>query len=534
MKRPVAFHPPLFALHPPLALYASNVSLIPLADTFIPIATLVLLACSAWGLLALLLRDIARSAAAVSIFTFCFFSFGAIQDNVTSNQYKTASGLVAEAFVVAWALPTLVLCILAAWKWKGEWAIRTFLNVAGVALCGLAALSIAGSHLAIRSQLAQARESHAESAGKAPASTPDIFYILLDGYGRTDVFERLYGFTDEPFIRGLRDRGFYVAADARSNYSQTEISLASTLNFEFAQDFAKPVGNAPAERLLLDRMIDESRVSRVLQGLGYRYFAITTGFPALTFPSADVEFKQDTGRTLYLDALLRKTPIPPTREQMSGMVESRRNALSGGFSRLKQLAPKSAAPRFVFAHIFAPHPPFVFDKDGNPTPQIGIFDYADGSHFLRIFKSAEAYKNGYAGQAQYVGKLVLEVVDALLKAPGQKPIILIQGDHGPKLHMDQDSVERTDVNEVFPILSAYFVPPEVRQKLYPSISPVNSFRVVFNEQFGQELPLLKDRSFYSPWEKPLVFVEVTDTLKKREIDGAPHTPQAARSGRQFQ
>jgi hypothetical protein len=46
------------------------------------------------------------------------------------------------------------------------------------------------------------------------------------------------------------------------------------------------------------------------------------------------------------------------------------------------------------------------------------------------------------------------------------------------------------------ILNAYYLPQGADQ-LYPSISPVNSFRLVFNSYFGTNFPLLEDVSYQS-------------------------------------
>ena len=46
------------------------------------------------------------------------------------------------------------------------------------------------------------------------------------------------------------------------------------------------------------------------------------------------------------------------------------------------------------------------------------------------------------------------------------------------------------------ILNAYYVDNEVENQLYPSISPVNSFRLISNHYFGTNFPLLEDISYY--------------------------------------
>ena len=38
---------------------------------------------------------------------------------------------------------------------------------------------------------------------------------------------------------------------------------------------------------------------------------------------------------------------------------------------------------------------------------------------------------------------------------------------------------------------------EAKKDLYPTITPINSFRVVFNSYFGTNYPLLEDQSYYA-------------------------------------
>jgi hypothetical protein len=65
------------------------------------------------------------------------------------------------------------------------------------------------------------------------SNSPDVYYIILDGYGRQDVLQREYGFDNTEFIHALRARGFYVADCSESNYAHTLYSLASSLNYDY-------------------------------------------------------------------------------------------------------------------------------------------------------------------------------------------------------------------------------------------------------------------------------------------------------------
>ena len=102
-----------------------------------------------------------------------------------------------------------------------------------------------------------------------------------------------------------------------------------------------------------------------------------------------------------------------------------------------------------------------------------------------------------------------EIITYILEHSRQKPIIIIQGDHGSGYHLDWASQENTCLRERFSILNAYYLPGKKKVNLYPSITPVNSFRVVFNAYFKANLPMLPDRSYYSTWDQPYDLHEVT-------------------------
>ena len=61
-------------------------------------------------------------------------------------------------------------------------------------------------------------------------------------------------------------------------------------------------------------------------------------------------------------------------------------------------------------------------------------------------------------------------------------------------------------------LMAYEVPDAARAKLYPSITPVNSLRIILSTQFGANLPNLEDESWYSTFKAPYRFMDVTAAL----------------------
>ena len=89
-------------------------------------------------------------------------------------------------------------------------------------------------------------------------------------------------------------------------------------------------------------------------------------------------------------------------------------------------------------------------------------------------------------------------ITRILAESERPPIIILQGDHGPALHMSTVLADM-DVRERYSIFNAYLLPDGGDENLYDSISPVNTFRVLFNHYFGTDYPLLEDKAFYVPF-----------------------------------
>jgi len=91
---------------------------------------------------------------------------------------------------------------------------------------------------------------------------------------------------------------------------------------------------------------------------------------------------------------------------------------------------------------------------------------------------------------------LLELLPKMIASSPTPPIIILQGDHGS---IGSKPGTRTS------IFNAYFLPDGAIRSLYPSISPANSFRVVFNQFFGGNYTLLEDVSYYSIYSAPFDF-----------------------------
>jgi hypothetical protein len=324
-------------------------------------------------------------------------------------------------------------------------------------------------------------------------SKPDIYYIILDGYPRTDILKDLYRYDNSGFTSYLVNKGFIFPSNIHSNYGMTAVSLSSTLNMEYLDAFSPGLENSYFWWLMVP-FIQESRTRMFLESQGYQYIPLSTwamldqpnsAYPSRPFPMMLTEMERYLlGATPlgFLNSVPRDTASVPT-------YETHRRVIGHFSAELEEIA-RLPGPKFVFAHVTAPHPPFVFDRDGNPLDPPGNFNMNDPADY---YESDQEYQQGYIGQVEYINARMQEVVEEILKQSETQPIILIQADHGSAMFTDFESAENTCIQERFSPFAAYYLPSVDPQEIPSDLTNVNLFRIVLNQYFSTDLPLLENR-----------------------------------------
>ena len=166
-------------------------------------------------------------------------------------------------------------------------------------------------------------------------------------------------------------------------------------------------------------------------------------------------------------------------------------------------------PKFVYAHIFVGHPPFVFSSSGDAVTPDRPYSWSEEEVGVDPAAALREYRERYREQVTFLNHKLKTAIDSIIQNSDGSPIIIVQGDHGPGSKLSMTDLDETDVQERYSILNAYYLPDvDAKKELYNSISPVNSFRVVFNHYFGTSFPLLPDKSYYTPFSKPYDFTLV--------------------------
>lgn len=333
---------------------------------------------------------------------------------------------------------------------------------------------------------------------------PDIYYIIADGHASEKVLRDIYRYDNSAFSRFLEEKGFYVAKDSQTNYPLTFYSLASSLNMDYINYLSDILGEDSKNTQLLAEMRRYNQVFHNFKSLGYKII-YASSVRINKYPGADLVLGGSGPLgDQFVFSMLEQTMLHPFLIKALARNEAER--IRNTFPVIAQSVKDIAGPKFVFAHILLPHPPFLFDAEGNISTDLNS---------LSMF-SGPGQKEAYVAQLQYTDILLRRLIDNILTASKQPPIIVLQADHGPDVTLVSDAFGTWHPNptpemlrERFGILNAYYFPSGGKELLYDSISPVNSFRIIFNAYFGGKYELLEDKSYFFQLDKPYKFQKIS-------------------------
>jgi hypothetical protein len=505
MKRfnTLIFHPFFFAAYPALALLSTNIEEVSPVVVVRPLLVSLLLALILFGIFRLVSRNWQKAALCSSLILVLFFSYGHIYDFL-----KTVSlgGLVLGRHRLLGVAFLLILGV-------GFWLVLTrlrhsenltqFLNLVSVI-----AILLPAAQISFKLATANTIENKppAEQTNttplQAPKDPPDVYYIILDTYTRGDVLKDKLGYDNAPFLNALAAEGFYIAGCSRSNYAETSLSLSSSLNMTYLDKLDIDMRPGTTELGKLHRYIQYNQVRADLEAIGYKTVAFENEYIWLQISDADIYLKPGSHSLLiqqlipFESLFLRGTAAVILLDAQTIWARSLTTQIVSPYSEhiaqqlflldsMETIA-QIPGPKFVYAHVLIPHSPFVFAADGSIQTDILYFSNSGRA------ADEEHYRQGYINGVQYVNSRIIQIVRNILRQSKTPPIIIIQGDTG-------DDISRMS------ILNAYYLPGGNYSNLYPSITPVNTFRVVFNTLYGTNYEMLDDVSYFSVYDDPYNF-----------------------------
>ena len=475
-------YPFLIAIYPVLALRNFNSDYVDFSAIARSLVLVFLLALLIWAVTFAIFRKVELTGVITSLVMLIILGYGHIYLQIEKSfgppRHSVLSILLGGSFIVlSWLLIK---------RPSTAQTVSQFLaNVAVILILMTLGQMIVRDAQAVRAAKSISQTDQAPTANKAHAGHPDIYVLLLDGHGRTDVLQEEFGYDDSSFIQSLTDMGFYVAQCSQSNYASTRYSLTSMFQMDYIQivDGEEQVPALKDTPVLQTLRADGYKVITFENsasghfdfGEDLRYSRNQLAFGAMDLSGGLNEFEKTMLSTTIARMPLDTEIIPSFNETTITRLEFYEHYLQVNYI-LKKLPETTQlpGPKFVFAHILVPHIPQVFTPDG-------------GFRFPE-----DKSKNGYRDNAEFIDKAILPVIQQILADSPTPPVIIVMGDHGPPATGLTHNPAARMKN-----LDAYFVDSKTMAKLYDTITPVNSFRILLDSYFGADYPLLQDTSYYA-------------------------------------
>jgi hypothetical protein len=498
------FHPFLFAAYPVLALLAYNIEEIKAQDALRSLLVSIVVVWAIYFLLARLLKNPPKAALITTFALVLFYSYGQVYNVLKPFAWLGVAMGRHRALLPVWII-LFVAGVVLILRYRGSYAsITRVLNLIGLILVLFPLVQLGlftFRTLTVNSSQGASLADNTSLHLPADQPPPDIYYIILDAYARDDVLRKQFKLDNQPFLQELEKLGFTIARCSQSNYAQTRLSLASSLNMNYLSELGSAYRPGNTSRVGITGLVRHGAVRRALEGLGYTSVAFETGFKGTQWEDAGVYLSPAEGAlgsahlfgglTGFEEMLMRtsaglvlmdsKSAAPGAlRSNLTNPNRMHYNLIRFDLEELRNM-PARPGPKLVFAHLVIPHPPYVFERDGR---------------FVDYDKPDDP---GYQDQIQFLNHELIPILGQIIDKSSTPPIIVIQADHG--------AILAPPINRMS-ILNAYHLPGVSSDSIPANLSPVNTFRFIFNHYFGGNLEYLPDVANFSVYNKPYEYTVI--------------------------
>ena len=329
------------------------------------------------------------------------------------------------------------------------------------------------------------------------AEKPNVYHIILDEYTDNEILTKKFGYDNIEFLNFLEMNKFYVPEKIFSISSSTPYELNSILNMEYPKSSGWVSENY--------QKMNNNKVMSTFSENGYEIIETNSMMRYKDFSFVDKNLCYDTNfiNSEFLDQLLNKSIIRYFMEKHQE--NTRRDTIRCTFDTLIQIPNNLDKPTYVFAHLYVPHPPFLFGKNGeNITPDHGEIS------------GLQSWENpqGYVNQLIFATGKISQVIEQIIEKD-PSAIIVIQGDTGTNTGTNMKS-EKTfdDIYKSHSILYAIRISDNENLE---EINSVNTYRIIFNHIFNSNYDYLKTYNFQMNDTGELIDI----TKKLKSYDYAP-------------
>ena len=362
------------------------------------------------------------------------------------------------------------------------------------------ATTTAALGLAVAIPLAS-NESDASSPGTALAfgddeefiRNPNVYIFVLDGFSNPAYIEGALAEFDVDFgpdIERLEEHGFRWEQDARSNYTETRLSLPSTLNTNFP---VTPENPDLDQRFLGERaMRGHNATTTFFADAGYEYWHSGSGIWDEAWCDLAVADRCIGGASINLEthaAIWGNTPVRVLVEPDLTEAQTPESVVSL-ISQARALQ-TSDAPYYFFSHMVLPHQPFRFDRNCQQTSSRSTISIGNEAEF----------RGEYAEQALCAASQLANAMDELL-AEDPTAVVILQADHGSAFSFGRDAGLDENIRERLGIFRMTRLPDDCRHEGLAAQSLINTLPLLRSCMTGAEPEFVEPRLIFTYTEDP--------------------------------
>jgi hypothetical protein len=316
---------------------------------------------------------------------------------------------------------------------------------------------------------------------------PDIYFILFDGYTNSKTLRTEFDYGNDYIENELHKRDFFIPRHSKSNYNFTHMSIGSELNLHYLANLDKTHRFYTKNFLRSYYTIFHNELCGILKKQGYEInnysiFDIKEAPVKIRPYLTELTWRSVFGQTFFnklkrdigwhLAKFYPKNQVPAEKEKKMETDVKRMDETFKGI--IHSIRNPPVKPQFLYAHFLLPHETYYFDSSGNRLDKL-------------YTATTLINKKDYVNQVSFVNRfLMAPIVDSIFKFARRPFVIVVQSDHGYRAY------PREKVALEFENFTSFYFPDGDYKMVGDSLSSVNTFRIILNKYFHQNIPLLKD------------------------------------------
>lgn len=308
----------------------------------------------------------------------------------------------------------------------------------------------------------------------------NVYIIVFDMYTGDSTLKYL-NYDNKDFWNFLEKENFVLHKNFDSNYNRTILTLSSFLNMNYVEDIKH---KTPKEA------IKNAEMFKIAKLLDYKIFYRNPHTLVLNFKKNDFDYltNDDTFK------------VESAFHFLLGNSFCYQTLLKNFYNRFFADNPNNSffefvfqkkCKKFVFAHYMMPHYPYLYDEDGIPLEE--KFDTDMGDYYV-------INKVNYIKYLKYTNLQAKKIIKKI-KENDPNAIIVILGDHGPKITMykegEESAFKKTQPDKMFLFASFNTFIAYYNININKEVNNLTNFSREFaNKLFSTKMKMLKNKKFF--------------------------------------